>query len=145
MTVLQRSNVIKSFSKVFLKTPHIYAKLQRIQDGKLIIYLVGCAGSQLQHMGSLIFVWHTGSLVKACKLIAAACGIQFPRPGIETRAPAQGAHSLSHWTAREVPRQKCLFPHFLSFTTQKLTLLPQSKKLVFGFPGGSTVKNPPAM
>ena len=36
-------------------------------------------------------------------LVAAACGIYFPGPGIEPGPPALGARSLTHWTTREVP------------------------------------------
>ena len=33
-----------------------------------------------------------------------ARGILVPRPGIQPAPPAQEAHSLNHWAAREVPR-----------------------------------------
>ena len=33
-----------------------------------------------------------------------ACGILFPRPGIEPVPPAVEAQSLNHWTTREVPK-----------------------------------------
>ena len=53
---------------------------------KYFIYLSGCAGSQLQNKGSLIFVvvcrifrtvwWHhAGSLVVACELLVVVCDI----------------------------------------------------------------------
>ena len=32
-----------------------------------------------------------------------ACGILVPSPGIEFMLPVLGAHSLNHWTTREVP------------------------------------------
>ena len=37
------------------------------------------------------------------QLCRAACAILVPRPGIEPAPPALEAHSLNHWTAREVP------------------------------------------
>ena len=45
----------------------------------------------------------------------ATCGILVPRPGIEPAPPAVEAHSLNHWTAREVPGvlfYKRIFIHF---------------------------------
>ena len=54
----------------------------------LSTYLLGCAWSQLQRMGSLV----------------AACGIQFPEQGLNLGPLALGARSLSHWTTRELPQ-----------------------------------------
>ena len=45
----------------------------------ICIYLSECAESQLQHTGSSL--WHAGSLLVACKLLAAAYGIQFSNQG----------------------------------------------------------------
>ena len=53
----------------------------------LFIYIFGCGGSQLRHVGSLLR--HAGSfgcgmrdlLVAACRHLVAACGIQFPDQG----------------------------------------------------------------
>ena len=67
----------------------------------LFIYYFGCAGSQLQH---------AGSLVAACGLLS--WGMQLrdlvPPPGIEPGPPALGAQSLTDWTTREVPNSKYL-------------------------------------
>ena len=35
--------------------------------------------------------------------LAAACGILFPKPGIQLAPPALGAQNLNHCTAKEVP------------------------------------------
>ena len=61
----------------------------------LNIYLLGCAGSQLLHTRSFIFI-------TARELSVAACGIQFPDQGLNPRPLAQGAWSLILWTTREV-------------------------------------------
>ena len=63
------------------------------------IYLFGCTGSYLLHIGSLIFI--------------AVCRIFFfffsgmrnlvPWPEIKLRPPALGVQSLSQWTTEEVP------------------------------------------
>ena len=37
-------------------------------------------------------------------LLAVACGILFPQPGIKPASPALEVQSLNHWTTREVPR-----------------------------------------
>ena len=87
----------------------------------LFIYF-GCAGSQLQYVGSFfvavcgIFfqLWHAGFLVAACELLVVVCELLVaacmrdlvPRPGIEPRPPALGAGSLSQWTTREVPLER---------------------------------------
>ena len=59
-------------------------------------------------------MWHAGLdfVAAACGLLAAACGLLavacmrdlVPGPGIEPGPPALGEWSLTHWTAREVPR-----------------------------------------
>ena len=41
-------------------------------------------------------------IVKKIFFSQAACGIPVPQPGIKPVFPALGAHSLNHWTAREV-------------------------------------------
>ena len=56
-------------------------------------YLFGCTGS---------YLWHTGSVVAACKLFVLACDL-FPGPGIEPGLPVLGVGSLSYWTTRDVP------------------------------------------
>ena len=38
-----------------------------------------------------------------CRVLVAACGIQFPDQGVEPRPPALGLRSLSHWTTKGVP------------------------------------------
>ena len=54
-----------------------------------LIYLFGCASSQLKHVGSFSSsLWHANM----CK-----------QPRIEPRPPVLRARSLSHWTTREVP------------------------------------------
>ena len=66
----------------------------------LFIYLFGCAESQQQHVGSLVFI-------AAFRIfLAAACGTQF-----KPRCPAVGARSVGHWTTREAPRL-CFFHLF---------------------------------
>ena len=54
-------------------------------------------GSQLRHVGSLLP--HVGSF-QLWRVVRDLV----PSPGIEPGPPALGAQSLSHWTAREVPR-----------------------------------------
>ena len=66
----------------------------------LNIYLFGCVGSLLQHLGSLVV----------------ACGILVPWPGIEPQLPAWGVWHLSHWTTRAVPISELL----ISFTVLKV-------------------------
>ena len=56
----------------------------------LNIYLFGCAGSQWQHTGSLIFT--------------VACEVWFPEQGLNLGPLHWGATSLNHWATREVPR-----------------------------------------
>ena len=55
----------------------------------LNIYLFGCAGSQLQYVGSQIFI--------------AICGIQFPGQGLNRDLLKWWDCCLSRWTTREVP------------------------------------------
>ena len=68
-----------------------------------IIYVFGCASSQLWHMGSLIIVAVCG--IFSCGMRILNCGIWdlAPWPGMESGPPALGAGTLSHWTTREVP------------------------------------------
>ena len=68
---------------------------------KMFIYVFGCAGSYLRHLGSLIFI-------VACKIFSCSLWDLVLLPGIEPWPPALGAQSLSHWTTREVP-PKVLF------------------------------------
>ena len=62
----------------------------------------------MQHVGfSSCGAWvleGAGSVVAACELLVAVCGILVSRPGVESGPPALGAWSLNHWTAREVPK-----------------------------------------
>ena len=58
----------------------------------ILIYLFAYAGSQF---------WHLESLVAACELLVATCGIQFPDQR-STPSPALGKWGSSHWTTREV-------------------------------------------
>ena len=58
----------------------------------ILMYLFTYAGSQFQH---------TESLVAACELLVATCGIQFPNQG-SNPSPALGKWGSSHWTTREV-------------------------------------------
>ena len=47
---------------------------------------------------------HADFLVAACGLLVAACIRDLvPQPGIESRPPALGTQSLTHWATREVP------------------------------------------
>ena len=52
----------------------------------MFIYLFGCAGSSLHHVGSLVAAVRSSSLTR-----------------VEPGRPPMGALSLSHWTIREVP------------------------------------------
>ena len=62
------------------------------------LLFIDCAGSWLQHMGSL---------VAACEHLTNTWGMWdlVPWPGMEPRPPALGAWGLSHWTTKEVPRR----------------------------------------
>ena len=57
--------------------------------------MLGCSCST-RDLWSLLH--HLGSLIVACKLLVMACGIYF----LDQGPAALGAHSLSHWTTREV-------------------------------------------
>ena len=66
----------------------------------LFIYLFGCFGSQLQHMGSLM--WLTDSLVEACRLSSCGtlqllhlCGILVPQPEMESTSLALQSRFLT--------------------------------------------------
>ena len=63
-------------------------------------HLLGCAGSELQHAGSLIF------LVTRRTFSSCSTWDLVPRPGIEPHPPALEAQSLSHWAPREVVGKK---------------------------------------
>ena len=58
---------------------------------------LSCGKQDLQPL-----LWHAGSLIAACKLLVAACGIK-PRP------TCIGSLSLSHETTREVPGPPFLY------------------------------------
>ncbi|KAM9093683.1 glutathione-specific gamma-glutamylcyclotransferase 1 isoform 1-T1 [Megaptera novaeangliae] len=66
---------------------------------------------------------HVDFLVVACGLLVAACMRDLvPQPGIETRPPALGVRSLTHWTTREVPMYfKALCECWLLFNTTIFT------------------------
>ena len=79
-----------------------------------LIYLFGCAGSQLWRMGASL--WHVRSFFSfffkvACRILSCSrrtlsCGTGelVPWPGISPRPSALGTRSLSHGTTREVLR-----------------------------------------
>ena len=46
---------------------------------------------------------HMSSLVATCKLFNCSMWDLVPWPGVESRSPALGVQSLSHWATREVP------------------------------------------
>ena len=73
---------------------------------KKYIYLLGCAGSSLQHEGSF------------------SCGMWnlVPWPGFEPGPPVLGAQSLSHWTTREVPWCHLIYS-FVACITWKLGVI----------------------
>jgi len=62
----------------------------------------GCARSSL---------WHLGSFTVACKLLVAACGIQFPEQGSNSTLCNGSVEFLSHWTTKQVP----IYFFFLNF------------------------------
>ena len=47
-------------------------------------------------------------LVAAYGLLSCGMWDRVPWPGIESRPPALGARSLTHWTTREVPRDSLI-------------------------------------
>ena len=49
---------------------------------KIQIYLLDCIRSQLWHRGSSVSMQYVGSLVAACEILVALCGIQFPNQGL---------------------------------------------------------------
>ena len=55
------------------------------------LYLLGCAGSQLQHVGSSVFI-------AACGTLSYSTWGLLPQPRIELGPPALGVWSLSHRT-----------------------------------------------
>ena len=63
-----------------------------------------------------------------------ACGILVPQPGIEPTPPAVEAQSLTHWTAREVPKK--IF--FKEMTKLTMMVAFSSRCVAFGpvFRGG---------
>ena len=69
----------------------------------LLISLIGCTRSQLQHTGSSAFT--AAHRIFSWGMQTLSCGMWdlFPCPGIEPGLPAFEVQSLSHWTTREVP------------------------------------------
>ena len=61
--------------------------------------------------------WLLGVLVAACGIFVVACMRDLvPQPGTESRHPALGEQSLTHWTTREVPVNSVFyFYHFFRF------------------------------
>ena len=64
--------------------------------------MFGCARSSLCHLGSFTV---------ACKLLVAACGIQFPEQGSNSTLCNGSVEFLSHWTTKQVP----IYFFFLNF------------------------------
>ena len=66
------------------------------------IYLFGCTGSWLRHVGYSIVIAAWG--IFSCSMGTLSCGIWdlVPWPGIKPGPPALGEHFLSHWTTWEV-------------------------------------------
>ena len=58
-------------------------------------------GSLLQHTG---FSSCGMKALKCSDSVVVICGILIPLPGVEPGPPTLGAWSLTHWTAREVPK-----------------------------------------
>ena len=79
-----------------LQNFHLFVLLKNI-----CMYLFGCAGSWLQHMGPSIFTAACGSLFPAFILSVVACGIQFPDQGSNPGPFVLGAQSVSHWTTKK--------------------------------------------
>ena len=85
------------------------------------IYLFGCIGSQLQHVGSFIGVHrlsscraqapeHRGFIVVACGLSCSkACGILVPRLGIEPVSPALRSRFLTTGPPGSPPARETCF------------------------------------
>ena len=68
------------------------------------IYLSGCTGSWLQHMGSLMFIETCGIFSGSMWTLSCSTCDLVLWPGIKLRPPELGTWSLSHWTTREVPQ-----------------------------------------
>ena len=102
------------------------------------IYLFGCIGSQLQHVGSFIGVHrlsscraqapeHRGFIVVACGLSCSkACGILVPRLGIEPVSPALRSRFLTTGPPGSPPARETCFNssasvvlHWDSFVSQE--------------------------
>ena len=71
-------------------------------------FFFGCAGSQLQHTRSSVFVAAFRILVVACDLLVAACGIQFPVQGSNP-----GTLHWEHEVLATGPPKKSWYGHFL--------------------------------
>ena len=95
MSCLQVTSLANIFSQflgclfILFMVSFAVQKLTRSRQMMSFLSLFGCARSYLWHLGASIFIvacrvfqlWHVGSLVEACKLLAAACEILFPDPG----------------------------------------------------------------
>ena len=56
-------------------------------------------------MNIYIFIWLLKVLVAACRIFGCSTWDLVPWPGMEPGPPALGAQTVSHWTAREVPKK----------------------------------------
>ena len=76
---------------------------ERLNWTDLKDYLFVCAGSQLWHVGSSIFILACGIFSDNIRTLSCGLWDLIPWPGFELGHPALGAQSLSHQTTREVP------------------------------------------
>ena len=97
--------VYKTFTQFPLLCSNTYIISITLWFLKMFISLFGCTGSQLQHVGTLIFT-------EACRIFSCGAWDLFFKlwhmgssslPEIEPKPPALGARSPSHWTTREFP------------------------------------------
>ena len=56
------------------------------------------------YLNNYLCIWLCLVFIAACRFFSCGMGDLVPWPGIEPWPPALGASSLSHWTAREVPK-----------------------------------------
>ena len=89
-----KRNIYQTTSSGFLGHGIIRDFISHIHLFFLFIYVFGCARSSL---------WHLGSFTVACKLLVAACGIQFPEQGSNSTLCTGSVEFLSHWTTKQVP------------------------------------------
>ena len=68
-----------------------------------LFYLLGCAGSELQHAVPSIFITVRWDFSRDMQSLSCCLWDLVPSAGMELGPPALGAQSLSHWTTREVP------------------------------------------